>query len=408
MPAVALPDQLTASDVVVALAGCHGAEAIRAAIGIVTAAVRSIDPALTVTVAGDADPQGLGTEGQAAEGAVATIVPWTFAAPERFPAITPAPQDAYRVLFSLGRRAQARALLMLGSDVEHVTPVMVRALVEPAIEGGFDVVAPGYVRQVFDGLLNSAVVYPLTRALYGRRLQAQMGVDYCFSARVAERWDVPDLPAGRQTRPAWIIPQAVSDGLKVCQAALDVRLPPAPDGSDLSTLISKVLGSLFLDLEYRASYWQKVLRSQPVQVFGSPPPIAAGGDTVDVRPMIESFNLAYRNLRDVWTLLLPPATLVELKRLTTVPPDRFRLADGVWARIVFDFALGHRLRAMSRDHVLRALTPAYLAWVASYALEMQGSTPAAADARLEQLCLAFEAEKPYLVRRWRWPDRFNP
>jgi hypothetical protein len=28
--------------------------------------------------------------------------------------------------------------------------------------------------------------------------------------------------------------------------------------------------------------------------------------------------------------------------------------------------------------------------------------------RLEQLCLQFEAEKPYLISRWRWPDRFNP
>ena len=34
--------------------------------------------------------------------------------------------------------------------------------------------------------------------------------------------------------------------------------------------------------------------------------------------------------------------------------------------------------------------------------------PAAADARLERVCAAFEAEKAYLIARWRWPDRFNP
>jgi hypothetical protein len=32
---------------------------------------------------------------------------------------------------------------------------------------------------------------------------------------------------------------------------------------------------------------------------------------------------------------------------------------------------------------------------------------AAGDARLERLCLAFEAEKPYLIARWRWPERFR-
>jgi glucosylglycerate synthase len=28
--------------------------------------------------------------------------------------------------------------------------------------------------------------------------------------------------------------------------------------------------------------------------------------------------------------------------------------------------------------------------------------------RIERLCEAYEAGKPYLVSRWRWPDRFNP
>jgi hypothetical protein len=27
---------------------------------------------------------------------------------------------------------------------------------------------------------------------------------------------------------------------------------------------------------------------------------------------------------------------------------------------------------------------------------------------IEALAAAFEADKPYLVARWRWPDRFNP
>jgi glucosylglycerate synthase len=28
--------------------------------------------------------------------------------------------------------------------------------------------------------------------------------------------------------------------------------------------------------------------------------------------------------------------------------------------------------------------------------------------RLERLCVAYENGKPYLLSRWRWPDRFNP
>jgi hypothetical protein len=30
------------------------------------------------------------------------------------------------------------------------------------------------------------------------------------------------------------------------------------------------------------------------------------------------------------------------------------------------------------------------------------------ESHIETVAAAFEADKPYLVARWRWPDRFNP
>jgi hypothetical protein len=83
------------------------------------------------------------------------------------------------------------------------------------------------------------------------------------------------------------------------------------------------------------------------------------------------------------------------------------MPDDLWARIVYDFALAHRLRTVNPDHLLGSMTPLYLAWVSSYAREME-SGGSAGEQRIERLALAFEAAKPYFVSRWRWPDRFNP
>ena len=49
-----------------------------------------------------------------------------------------------------------------------------------------------------------------------------------------------------------------------------------------------------------------------------------------------------------------------------------------------------------------------MGWVASYVNEVGPLGPKEADERVERLCAAFEEEKPYLISRWRWPDRFNP
>jgi hypothetical protein len=94
--------------------------------------------------------------------------------------------------------------------------------------------------------------------------------------------------------------------------------------------------------------------------------------------------------------------------LSRLSADQFRISDRLWVRIVYDFALGHRLRTISRDHLLRSITPLYLGWIASYAQEMQTAGIAEIDSRLERLSKAYEDDKAYLVSRWRWPDRFNP
>ena len=133
---------------------------------------------------------------------------------------------------------------------------------------------------------------------------------------------------------------------------------------------------------------------------------ADGFEDYDVQPLLDAFSIAYKNLHEIWSLVLPPNSLLGLKRLAQMPPEGFRLADALWVRIVYDFLLAYRLRTINRGHLLGALTPLYLAWVASHILLARNGT--APERHTEEVAQAFEFDKPYLVSRWRWPDRFNP
>ena len=110
----------------------------------------------------------------------------------------------------------------------------------------------------------------------------------------------------------------------------------------------------------------------------------------------------------IWTQFFSPAAIVELKKLSRQTPETFRITDELWAQLIYDAAIGYRKRVMNRDHLLRAMTPVYLGWVASYALAVRDMAPDAVQERLDRLCLAFETLKPRLLSQWRWPDRFNP
>ena len=123
---------------------------------------------------------------------------------------------------------------------------------------------------------------------------------------------------------------------------------------------------------------------------------------------IESFRLGQRNLDEIWKLVLPPRTLLELKKLASLPESSFRVPDELWASIVYDFALAYHQRTLNREPMLSALVPLFTGWVSSFVSELQDATLADSESRLDRMCSRFESEKPYLISRWRWPDRFSP
>ena len=351
------------------------------------------------------------TSGNSVEEERVRVLGCRLAGPE--PAGTPQQNlfDAYRAIFTAGGKLGARACGVIASDLRAVTPQWIFGLVEPALEKGFDLVTPCYSGHKFEGLLNKSIVAPLNRSLYGKRIQNPMGPDFGISGKLLQQIAKQDsrLAVAQAISPVQCItPTAIAAGMQICEVNLGARLVPPMDPKDLSSLLAQVMGPVFLDLERNAAVWQRIRESHAVPRFGEPVPPPAESGTSDLRRMLESFQIGAQNLQDVWSLVLPPKTMLETVRLARLPADQFRMPDELWVSIVYDFALAHRLRTISRDHLLRSMTPLYLGWVVSYAREVETGSPEAVESRLEQLSRAFEAGKSYLISRWRWPDRFNP
>jgi hypothetical protein len=258
------------------------------------------------------------------------------------------------------------------------------------------------------GLVNSAILYPLSRALFASRVRFPLAVDLGLSLRMAERLAsnaqrFSKLDQGET--PLWPINEAATAGFTIDEIDVGPRVPQQHPGPDLNTILPLVAGSLFSDIELKAQYWQRfrllLPAGEPMHNLQS-----TSDSATDIVPMLQAFRLAVTNLQEIWSLVLPPSSLVGLKRLAATDAADFRMPESLWARIVFDFLLAHRLRTINRGHLLGALIPLYLAWAASHInIVNSGTTP---EAHIETVAAAFEADKPYLVSRWRWPDRFNP
>jgi hypothetical protein len=324
----------------------------------------------------------------------------------------PGKARALHALLTTAGDLTARACVVFDGGVRTVTPDWVALLARPVVEGGFDFVSPFYRRHPFEGALTKGVVYPVVRALYGARLRQPASAEFACSGRVARYFLHEDLweRSGSQFGiDIWLATAAAAGDFRLAEAPLGVRVRGArgEEALDLGATIAQVVGALFADLERRAALWQRPRGPVPVQHLGALPLTPAEPSTVDLDRLIDAFRLGFRELRDIWSWVLPPRTIVDLKKLIDRPAAEFSLDDGLWARVVYDFAIGHRLRVVAREHLLRSLVPLYSAWLASYVRQVREVSPEDADLRVEALAEAFEAQKPYLIARWRWPERLR-
>lgn len=309
--------------------------------------------------------------------------------------------------YKLAQENRAKAILVLGSGAHSLRPSALIELAHAVTSGSTDLAVPCYELPPRAGLVNSAILYPLTRSLFVSRVRFPLAIDLGLSLRMAER-----LAAAAQRFTAisqndaliWPVNEAAVAGLAIRELDAGPREQPQPTDTDINAILASVTGSLFADIDAKAAFWQRT-RQLPLARQAWPQPVGDDG-TADVSPMIEAFRLAYTNLQEIWSLVLPPNSLLGLKRLSLMDTHTFRMPDNLWARIVFDFLLAYRLRSLNRGHLLGALIPLYLAWVASHInITASGTSP---ERHIESVAAAFEADKPYLVARWRWPDRFNP
>lgn len=308
--------------------------------------------------------------------------------------------------WQLAQEHNPRAILMLGPGADLLGPGALRLLANDALAGSVDLGMPRYTLPPHAGMINSAILYPLTRALFAQRVRFPLAVDLSLSPRMAQRlaaagqrFAQPDSPEAL----LWAVNEAAVAGFAIDEYEVGPRTVPQPAETDINAILARVTGSLFADIEMKAAYWQRARRVPPQRRIASDLPLADG--TADASRMVESFHFAYSNLLEIWSLVLPPHSLLGLKRLSQMSVADFRMPDNLWARIVYDFLIAYRLRTINRGHLLGALIPLYLGWVAGHFNLSAAGT--GAESHIEAVAAAFEADKPYVVSRWRWPDRFN-
>ena len=221
-------------------------------------------------------------------------------------------------------------------------------------------------------------------------------------ARYLERDDW-ETDVARYGIDIWMTTIAIAEGFRVCQSFLGAKLHDAKDpGSDLSAMLQQVVGSVFRLMEEYDRVWQTRQGSRDVDLFGFRFDVGLDPIDVNVERMLGMFSRGCSDLCELWSIAMQPDTFREVVALSSkASREQFHLSDELWVRIVYDFACAHKRHLLERGHLLRSLTPLYLARVASFVLETQTLFSAEVEEKIEHLCRIYEEMKPYLVANWK-------
>lgn len=316
----------------------------------------------------------------------------------------PGKGSAFRTIFEIADALNVKACAVVDSDLRSITPEWIELLVKPVMEGNFDYVAPLYHRHKYDGTITNSIVYPLTRALYGKRIRQPIGGDFGFSGKLAKFYlskDVWETDVARYGIDIWMTTTAIANNYKVCQSFLGAKIhDPKDPGADLSAMLYQVVGATFDLMETYSGVWKNIKGSEPVITCGFQYAVGLEPVNVNVERMIEKFRLGVKELMDIWRKFLPETVIGYLNKTAGLPKEEFHILDEIWVEIIYSFAIAAHKRLINKEHLLKSLTPLYIGRTASFVLETWQSNAEDVEEKIENLCKVFEDKKDLLINKW--------
>ena len=347
---------------------------------------------------------------------------------------------ALRTIFEMAAALQVEALVVVDSDLRSIVPEWIELLAGPIMKGGYDFVTPLYARHKYDGTITNTVTYPLTRALYGRRIRQPIGGDFGVSSDLIryyleqESW-TPDV--SRFGIDIWMTTTALTGGFAVCQTRLGAKIhDPKDPGSDLGPMFRQVVGTLLIMARDNADRWLAITGSHDVPAYGFERVVEPVPLEVDTLRLLAQFHSGSLTLAETWQGFVAPADCqhvlalaAEAGKLAEAAAHRlglsresgegtagrampstdelsdavaaFHFPDDLWARVVYDLLVSASFGKVDVERLVAAFVPIYFGRVGSLVIENRRTSEEQAEEHVERQAREFELRKPYLVERWR-------
>ncbi len=305
-----------------------------------------------------------------------------------------------------GMELNASMFMIVEPDATNLQPGWIKKFVE-ALEKNFQFVAPLYVHHKDEDLLNSMIIYPLTRALYGWRIRRPVGGELAFRKELFERIlekDIWNQYVSEEGLAVWLSTLAMCLRQPMCQVFVNQPRKTAPkEEKEFVNYFNDTVGTVFSLMESLENYWRKIKWSRPTAIFGLGSDDAEPPEELEtnIDSLHERFLGGFRKYEEFWREVVSQATYTKVQEIRNLDMNHFSFPAQTWTTILYDFAIAFRGKdAEYREHLLEALLPLFYGKALSYVKRTERMSVQQAEDMVETECMVFEENKPYLISRW--------
>ena len=310
---------------------------------------------------------------------------------------------AMHIVVAAADLLRAKACAVIAPESTEILPEWIDRLLRPAYREHVDLVTPIYRRHRFEGMLVTNLMYPMTRALYGKSIREPRPGEFAFSDRLTSRLVGHEMwsnDAGRLGPEVCITMTALAEDFLISQAFLGPKGHLEQQSSDLVPALRQTLGPLFWSMERSYSSWSVISETRVVPPVSPEYEVTMDAVRVDRQRLHQMFCSGVVDLEPVLKSILSPSTLEQLQRAAALDEDKFHYPDELWVKAVYEFASAYHRSVISRDHIIQALAPLYRGRAYTFLTENLNASRELLQEQIEALCVTFERLKPYLLELW--------
>jgi uncharacterized protein (UPF0248 family) len=304
-------------------------------------------------------------------------------------------KEFLRQVFYMSDILNSSACVILGGDLECITPSWIETLLNPVIKSEYDFVCPFYRCHRYDCNINNNLIYPVVKGLYNISLRYPAGGDYAISIDLVRTYLEKDVWLRDDVNmDIWMINTAVGEGFEIAEAFLGPKYHDFGHSlADMENNFKNIISTVFNLMDIYKDIWSNMSDDKAKEVLRF-------GFSCNFMPKVACLNKEELILKGKEYFKKYDSSIKNIlseENYKKISTKKHSVDKELWARIVIDYLLYFN---SSSHELIDTIIPFYLFRLATMMEESIDLSDMEFEKNLELLCNKFSEKRGYLSEKW--------